>query len=290
MHLLRLVQSQVRLGEPLPWGVRDEHGKLLLARGHVITSEEQLAALLARGASVDIEEVRAAASQAEASKRRPVSLFGQWEQVLWQLDRALRSVAEAGFEQRLEAVREQVEALTLRDPDIAIWLTVRQDPKRLSIYALAHSVHCALVGLLMARRLGWDEARTHTLMRAALSMNIAILDLQGRMAEQRDPPSKGQMDQIRAHPHRAAELLAAAGVADEGWLQAVRDHHERVQGGYPRGSLEPGDLARLVRAADVWSAKISPRALRSPLTPQAAARHLFQEDGGGPLAATPVRP
>ena len=132
MHLLRLVQSQVRLGEPLPWGVRDEHGKLLLARGHVITSEEQLAALLARGASVDIEEVRAAASQAEAGKRRPVSLFGQWEQLLWQLDRALRSVAEEGFVARLEAVREQVEALTLRDPDIAIWLTVRQDPKRLS--------------------------------------------------------------------------------------------------------------------------------------------------------------
>ena len=33
MQLLRLVQGQVRLGEPLPWGVRDEHGKLLLARG-----------------------------------------------------------------------------------------------------------------------------------------------------------------------------------------------------------------------------------------------------------------
>ena len=36
----------------------------------------------------------------------------------------------------------------------------------------------------MARRLDWDEARTHTLMRAALSMNIAI-DLQGRMASRR---------------------------------------------------------------------------------------------------------
>lgn len=290
MHLLRLVQSQVRLGEPLPWGVRDEHGKLLLARGHVITSEEQLAALLARGASVDIEEVRAAASQAEASKRRPVSLFGQWEQVLWQLDRALRSVAEAGFEQRLEAVREQVEALTLRDPDIAIWLTVRQDPKRLTIYALAHSVHCALVGLLMARRLGWDEARTHTLMRAALSMNIAILDLQGRMAAQGAPPTAPQMEMIRAHPRSGVTMLRAAGVADEAWLEAVAQHHERAGGGgYPDGLNEVGELPTVLRYIDVFMAKMAPRALRAPLATQVAARQLYQESGGAPVSAAIIK-
>lgn len=290
MHLLRLVQSQVRLGEPLPWGVRDEHGKLLLARGHVITSEEQLAALLARGASVDIEEVRAAASQAEAGKRRPVSLFGQWEQVLWQLDRALRSVAEAGFEQRLEAVREQVEALTLRDPDIAIWLTVRQDPKRLTIYALAHSVHCALVGLLMARRLGWDEARTHTLMRAALSMNIAILDLQGRMAAQGAPPTAPQMEMIRAHPRSGVTMLRAAGVADEAWLEAVAQHHERAGGGgYPDGLNEVGELPTVLRYIDVFMAKMAPRALRAPLATQVAARQLYQESGGAPVSAAIIK-
>jgi hypothetical protein len=90
MHLLRLIQSQVKLGEPLPWGVRDQQGKLLLARGQVIANEAQLTALLERGASVDIEEVRAAASRAEAEAKRPASLFAQWEQVLWHLDRVLR--------------------------------------------------------------------------------------------------------------------------------------------------------------------------------------------------------
>lgn len=290
MHLLRLVASQVRLGEPLPWGVRDEHGQLLLARGHVIDSEAQLAALLERGAGVDIEEVRAAASRAEAEKQRPKSLFAQWEQLLWQLDRALRSVAEPGFAQRLEEVRERIEALTLREPDIAIYLTVRQDPKRLTIYALAHSVHCALVSLLMARRLGWDEGRTRTLMRAALTMNISILDLQGRMAAQGAPPTPPQMDMIRAHPDVGVKMLQAAGVSDAAWLEAIAHHHERADGtGYPRGLRDVGELPTVLRYIDVFMAKMAPRALRPPLTTQVAARQLYQESGGAEVSAAIIK-
>jgi len=289
MHLLRLVHSQVRLGEPLPWGVRDEHGQLLLARGHVIASEAQLAALLERGATVDIEEVRAAASTESARQRAP-SLFGQWEQLLWQLDRTLRSAAQPDFAARLEEVRARIEALTLRDADIAIYLSVRQDPKRLSIYALAHSVHCALVGLLMARRLGWDESRTCMLMRAALTMNIAILDLQGRMAAQGAPPTPPQMELIRAHPEAGAALLRQAGIADEAWLQAVERHHERPDGGgYPQGACETGELPTVLRYLDVFLAKLAPRALRARLTTQAAARQLFQESGGASAAAAIVK-
>jgi HD-GYP domain-containing protein (c-di-GMP phosphodiesterase class II) len=291
VHLLKLVQGQVRLGEPLPWGIRDAQGKLLLGRGHLVESEAQLAALLERGASVDIEEVRAAAARAEAEKRRAPSLFGQWEQVLWLLDRALRSVeAEPGFPQRLDELARHIAALTLRDPDIAIYLTVRQDPKRLTIYALAHAVHCALVGLLMARRLGWDEARTATLMHAALTMNIAILELQGRMAAQGVPPTAAQLDLIRAHPARGVEMLRAGGVDDALWLETVLQHHEHPDGtGYPAGLREVGELALVLRWIDVFMAKMAPRALRAPLSTQAAARQLFQETGGHPVAAAIIK-
>ena len=290
MQLLRLVQGQVRLGEPLPWGVRDEHGKLLLARGQVIASDAQLAALLERGASVDIEEVRAAASREAAAARRPVSLFAQWEQVLWQLDRLLRSIAEPGFVERVDELAQHIETLALRDPDIAIYLTVRQDPKRLTIYALAHSVHCSLVGLLMARRLGWDTARTRTLMCAALTMNVAILELQGRMAAQGSPPTPPQMDMIRAHPAQGVAMLEAAGVTDADWLQAVAQHHERPDGsGYPNGLREIGELPAVLRYVDVFMAKMAPRALRAPLSPQLAARQLFQDSGGAPASAAIIK-
>jgi HD-GYP domain-containing protein (c-di-GMP phosphodiesterase class II) len=291
MQLLKLVQSQVRLGEPLPWGVRDAQGQLLLARGHVIANLDQLEALLERGAFVDIEEVRAAAKADAEAAKRPLSLFALWERSLWQLDRVLRGIAdEPGFALRVDELVQHVVALIDRDPDIAVYLTVRQDPKRLTIYPLAHALHCAVVAHLMARRLSWTPERSAALMKAALTMNIATLDLQGRLAAQGVPPTATQLAQIRAHPAEAVAMLRAAGVDDAAWLTAVAQHHERPDGsGYPDGLREVDGLATALRHIDVFMAKLAPRSLRAPLATQLAARQLFQEDGGGPVSAAIVK-
>lgn len=290
MHLLKLVQGQVRLGEPLPWGVRDAQGQLLLARGQVIATLDQLEALLERGASVDIEEVRAAARAEVEAAKRPVSLFVHWERTLWQLDRVLRSVAEPGFPDRVEELAGHVVTLVDRDPDIAVWLSVRQDPRRLSIYPLAHSVHCAAVSRLTGQRLGWAEERTRVLVKAALTMNIATLDLQGRLAAQGVKPTPAQLEQIRPHPVRGAQILRDAGVDNPLWLEAVEQHHERPDGsGYPNGLTAVAEMPTVLRHLDVFLAKLAPRAMRAPLPSQLAARQLFQEDGGGTVSAAIIK-
>jgi HD-GYP domain-containing protein (c-di-GMP phosphodiesterase class II) len=291
MHLLKLVSGQVRVGQPLPFGVRDETGKLLLAQGQTVANEAQLEALLQRGATVDIEEVRAAVQRhASAKSQRAPTLFGQWEHELWELDRTLRSRAEPGFVERVDALRARIAMLTERDPDIAIYLSVRQDPKRLTIYPLAHSIHCAKVGWLMTRRLGWDEARSATFVRAALTMNIATLELQGRLAAQGIKPTPDQLAEIRSHPTRGVEILRGAGVSDPAWLETVLRHHERPDGsGYPEGVRDLGELPTALRLLDVFMAKMAPRALRPPLPPQQAARQLFQEDGGGPVSSAIIK-
>lgn len=295
MQLLKLVQNLVRLGEPLPWGVRDAQGNLLLAEGHVVANAAQLEAVLERGAFIDVEEVKVAVKRAADTERkrqqtRPANLFTLWEHVLWQLDRLLRSVEEPGFCERTDDLIEEIVTLVERDADIAIYLCVRQDPKRLSIYGLAHSVHCALICRLVARRLGWEESTIRPLMKAALTMNISTLDLQGRLAAQGVPPTQPQLATLKEHPAKSAEMLRAAGVEDELWLSTVAQHHEHADGsGYPSGIADPVETARLLRHVDVFMAKISPRAMRPALTTQAAARQLFQGDRGGPLSAAIVK-
>jgi hypothetical protein len=290
MELLRLVQSQVRLGAPLPWGVRDEAGVLLLARGHVFVDDGQLQALLRRGAYADLEEVKAAARAAQPREARPANLFDLWEKTLWRLDRLLKSLAEPGFPARIDEFAGSLVALIERDPDIGIFLSVRKDRPRMLLYGLTHSLHTALLCCLMARRLGWSAARTQSLVKAALTMNIAMLELQGRLAAQGVPAMPPQLERVARHPQQAVDLLAAAGIDDAEWLQAVAEHHECPGGGgYPSGMRDPCEMAWALRLADVLMARITPRGSRPAISMQEAARHVFREDGGGPLAMAIVK-
>jgi HD-GYP domain-containing protein (c-di-GMP phosphodiesterase class II) len=286
------IDDLVTAGEPLPFPLYDSQGRLLLAAGQTIRSDRQLEALQERGAGAAAQEVRAArASRAAAAGTaravRAPTLFDRWEEQLWRLDGLLRGLRRGeATAAAVDALAVDVQALVEREPDAALFLCVRQDDRRFALYSLAHALHTATVAVLSARTLGWPGATVGALVRAALTMNTAIVELQARMAQQSDPPSKRQLDEIRAHPAASAALLRAAGVADALWLQCVEQHHEMPGGqGYPQGLTALDDPVRLLRAADVFCAKISPRALRAAIAPQLALRQLFQAESGSPLAA-----
>lgn len=299
MQLLRLVAHHIQVGVPLPFGVRSEDGRLLLASGHMVSGEAQRETLLERGVYADVEEVRAwerarggqGAAAPAAAAPRALTLFDCWDRLTARLEPLLRGIDGApGFAGRLEAYADELIALVDRDPDVAIYGTIRQDPKQLARYGVLHALHTALAAQLMTRRCGWPAERSATLVKAALTMNLATLDLQGQLALHGDPPSTAQRAQLRAHPQVAAERLRAAGVSDAAWLEAVHQHHEQPGGGgYPQGLAEVGELAVALRLVDVYLAKISLRAGRAPLSMQDAARQLFQQSGGSPLAAALIK-
>jgi HD domain len=110
------------------------------------------------------------------------------------------------------------------------------------------------------------------------------------MASQDVPMRDSQREKIHRHPGIALEILTKAGITDVDWLDAIAQHHERAGGsGYPKGLKVVGEMAVALRVADVFMAKISPRALREALSPQAAVRQLYSEDAGGPLSTAVVK-
>lgn len=286
-------------GEALPFQVLDGQGRLLLAAGQRVMDVRQLQALLERGACVryvDAQSVRAAraagrqaGSLAPSARRR--TLFDAWEQQIWALDALLRQVGRhTSLEPLIRQFADELTQLIDHHPDAALFLCMRQDDRRFALYGLTHGLYTACVALFAARQLAWPVAQQTTLMCAALTMNVSLLELQARMAEQTDPPSKRQLEEIRGHTSRSVESLRLSGVSDESWLQTVAEHHEQPGGGgYPAGLSEVCEMARLLRASDVFMAKISPRALRAPLQPQVAARELFRAENGGPLAAALIK-
>lgn len=292
------VHDLIVIGEPLPFRVLDDPGRLLLNQGQVVGTERQFEQLVERGAWVErplVEKARAERAAAAGKQvivaERKLTLFDLWEKAVWSLDDCNRRLIKGGATAvEIERLSDDLLALVDREPDIALFLCMRQDDKRFALYALTHGVHTAVITIFAARQLGWPAERVASVVRAALTMNAALGELQGQLAEQRDPPSKKQLDQVRAHPHAAAQLLRNAGVADEEWLRAVEEHHERLDGsGYPSARKDVGETAQLLRAADVFMAKLSPRATRGAMVPQVATRQLFQEAGGAALATALLR-
>lgn len=300
MKLLRLPRSKVRLGEPLPWNVRDESTRLLLSRGHIVESEEQLDALLTRGAFVDIEEARAVAHLADLAEKeranisalkRPENLFSLWDQSAEEMYKLMAKLPEAppSLVQLTDFATRLID-LVDQDVDMALYHMVRQESAHLYYYGYNHAIHASVLCLLMARRLQWPQARILSLVHAALTMNMPILQLQGVMAEQDEPMRESQKTQIHAHPELAVQWLTEAGVTDSDWLTAIAQHHEHADGnGYPQGRTDLTDLAVALRVADVFTSKISPRKLRAALPIQEAARQLFREDHGGPLSSAVIK-
>ena len=296
VKVLRLPREKVMLGAPLPWNVRDAEGMLLLSKGYVVASESQLDQILERGAFVDVEEVRAAAAHAEAPPQAPTlvappNLFDLWNKTT----EALRVLMTHPLEQpdfcaQLDAFAAYVVTLLDRNVNVGIYRAVRQENAHDFYYGYTHSVHTAVMCILLSRHLGWAEARMMSLVRAALTMNMSILELQGKMAAQDVPIKDSQRVEIRNHPQKTVELLKKLGVTDAAWLQAIAQHHEHPEGtGYPSGCTDMTELAMALRVTDIFMAKISPRALRAPLTPQEAIRHLYKEDKGGVLSTAIVK-
>ena len=301
---LTSVSDLVAPGELLPFPVYDGQGRTLLGQGQRLVGAQQLAMLHERGGCVafaDVKALRLARDKrdaAEASATPKVALdahrmtwFDSWEKHIWDLDAAVRRLGSDSAEGSpfSETIDQQL-ALASSQPDAALFSLVRQDDKRFVIYALSHARNTALVVQLSAQVLGWSAERVRCAVSVALSMNASIVELQARLAEQADPPTKKQMEEIHAHPTRSADMLRASGVTDADWLAGVEEHHEQPGGGgYPHAIDAPGELAHLVRAADMFAAKISPRAIRAALPPQTAARQLWLEEKGGPVAAALIK-
>jgi HD-GYP domain-containing protein (c-di-GMP phosphodiesterase class II) len=300
MKLLRLPRSKIRLGEPLPWNVRDEGTRLLLSRGHVVETEEQLGALLARGAFVDIEEARASGHLGDpahqdpgvlSAMKRPQNLFSLWDQSTEKYRKLMDRVPDHPPQpHQIAEFADWLIELVDKDVDVALYHMVRQESAHLYYFGYNHAIHTAVLCLLLSRRMHWPASRCLSLVHAALTMNMPILQLQGVMAEQDEPMRESQKAQIHPHPQLAARWLAEAGVSDADWLTAVAQHHEHADGeGYPQGLTEIADVAVALRVADVFLSKISPRKLRAALPIQEAARQLFREDHGGPLSTAVIK-
>jgi HD-GYP domain-containing protein (c-di-GMP phosphodiesterase class II) len=272
----------------LHFNVRQSDHTLLLARGQIVDSGERMEALFERSMLVDIAELQTPRERIlEAPSEQLPAL---WEQSIDRVGQALRAPLQEGFDALLDDVAQPLVALVERDPDLAIFQVLRQHGNLHTQYGVNHSVHCAIAAFLAAQRLGWVPAGVQRAVKAALTMNVSMLELQGQLATQATPLTPQQREAIHTHPLRSVQMLELAGISDPDWLQAVTQHHETSDGtGYPGRLSEVTPLAALLHQCDVYTAKLSPRRSREALTADVAARGLFAANPANPMTAALIK-
>lgn len=300
MQLISLDQifQILKPGVPLPFGVRDASGRLLLAKGLTINDPARLMSLLNRGMYVDAEDVKRqgvtpradsprAAEEPVYSVRRFPNL---WVTLLGRLGQLLRIPGEPGFLKSIQEIAARIVELPESLNDQILFLILNHDHGRFECYAEAHALHVACLCHLVSRRLGWPDERRLSLVGAALTMNLSMINQQARMAGQTAQPSPAQRKIIQDHPLTSAVLLRQAGLQDEVWLTTVEQHHECPDGsGYPLQLKDPQEASQVLRLLDIFSAKHSSRAGRAKLPAQKVARDLYAQSGGSPVVGALIK-
>ncbi len=277
--MIKLDTGALRVNAKLPWPVFDATGRLLLNEGEIIPSEHALQILLERGLyrQQTAEELKQEAVKPE-DRLVPFDALNEYIPRLQQINASLE-YARAGCVERVNKLARDIQQLCELDADAALGaIHLGQD----HAYSQRHQVHTAILCEIFGRTLEYSQGQRESLVAAALTANIAMLELQDQLHNQQAPLSEQQLREIREHPSNSERLLKAAGVTDPLWLQIVRQHHERIDGsGYCEGLQ--GDLiieeARLLALADIYSAMVSPRAYRSEMQAKEVLREMFLSRG-----------
>ena len=292
MDNVRLHLDELRVGAPLPFDIYDAQGHSLLRCGVVIQDQDQLERLIERGAycsaaaAAEIRRMRESAAglllgaQHAARPTEKVSVFAL-------LGHARRDYAalfdapadDSTFAATLRGTMRAIQNACKIDGDAAIASILIARPPR---YSMRQAFNVAILSEILLKQLGAAEDERQTALAAALTMNLAILDLMDLMYSHVGPPSPEQKERVMRHPEDAAAELRRRGVSDTAWLDAVAQHHEAFDGsGYPakrRGS-EIARPAQVLALADRYCASITERAHRPGTHPNIALREIFVKHG-----------
>ncbi|MFM2035710.1 MAG: hypothetical protein RL459_975 [Pseudomonadota bacterium] len=297
MNYVPLPIVRVQVGKPLPIDVWDGRGNLLLKKGQVIKSDEHreqlerhhpcakphdfkawarsydrlVYSMLRDGASTEeIARVPFPATILEVDYTVVQGIVGGWldmqavlHGLLYQGSAARLPVA------RLEALQARGMELINADPDACLFdlFQALADPQ-LS-YCATHALLSATLCELTARKLGVPDIVRQVLFQAALVMNIGMAREQDALTRQNARPDAAQQQLIQAHPNISVDILLDFGLVNDDLIDIVRFHHDTNA---DLGLVRNLECRRILRAADVFVAKMAARANRVGLSAISATK------------------
>ncbi|HPW83376.1 MAG TPA: hypothetical protein PLL83_03285 [Rhodoferax sp.] len=308
MKYVPIPVAMLEVGKPLPVNVVSDTGQLLLRKGQPIVSEQHRDKLHAFNAStspsdaqawqrayermvhellrsgVDVQEIARMPMPAEIRESDYVvgrQLHGGW----LDLQEVLRGILYQGGLainplQRLADIQKKAMSLLHADADDSLFCLYQALADDSLGYCATHALLCAVMCELTATKLGIDAAHRHSLVAAALTMNIGMARDQDSMARQSSDITEWQRTLIAEHPARGADILAGFGVDDVDQLDIVRWHHAPDHANaYPANHA----ARRLLALADSFVARTTARKTRASQSAVKAVKAMVLKAQGDEL-------
>ena len=307
MNLVTINIDTIRVGQPLPYAIRDEAGALLAPKGYVVPSQANLDLVTQnrKHLFIDVAESEShrrafvgklhsmvrddlalgqiADSQFSSFELEPASQVvdtgePNWLDLQGQTYALLRDTHPASFCARLDKLHKQLNYLSRVNPDGTLFALVHLSSSELQLYSATHAMLVSVMCGLAAREvLKWPAEMEAILCRAALTMNVGMTELQDRLAQQKQPVSADQRRLIDQHADRSARILDQMGIDEPLHLEAVLWHHTKIPGslsGRPPGQR----MARLIQRADMFASRLAPRISRFPESPASAMKGSYFDE------------
>jgi len=278
MH--KIQSDELRLGEPARFAVFDEEGVLLLRKGYVLTHQSSVDRLLRDGVFRK-EALSSATGKPMPSDTAEEAAVPTLQLIFHTRDRLTRAFSGllavgrvAGFPERMADMAAALQKAVAQNRDAALAAATLdvQAP-----YVVQQHMHAAVLTELLAVGRGLSAERRLPLVCAALSHDVAMLDVHA-MAERKPELNEKQRAIVQHHSEAGRDKCRELGVEDDDWLEAIYAHHERLDGsGYPRkladSDIAPG--ARILMVADSFSAMTRARPYRKISLAKDALRELY---------------
>jgi len=311
MNLVPVSVDSIRLKQPLPFHLLDKAGVLIAKKGFVIETDEGLLEVAAREGGLyidadnnenqapkDVQRAFVDQLQTMVREQRNIGYIAKtrlsldalqrreaeqnlpfdWLDLQVQANHLLHDGNAQSFRDRLAHIDTVLSRQIVRNPDGALFALIYLSASETGMYSATHAMLVAVMCVLAAREvLNWPEDEVGVLFKAALTMNVAMTELQDRLSRQKAPLDAEQRARVRDHAERSAQLLAAFGIDDPVWLGAVRAHHEPTPG--PLGPRDAAHrMARLIQRADMFAARLAPRMTRPPTAPAVAMQACYFDE------------
>lgn len=285
-QLIPIDPKLLQLERPMQASLYDRHGTLVIKAGYAIRIQRYLDLLVLHGLYYEksdepaVARWKAAPMPALSREQLRRNSFEDVDQIKLRLQRLLEfyrsaSASQEDFRRRVQLLALEIQDALEYDTDACL-ASLNLDVE--TPYEVLHHLLAAMLCEIIGRKLGVSEDARLSLVQAALTHDIGMMDVQHQLESHVGELPADLKARVRSHPDDGVKRLQEMGVTDKTWLTALSHHHERLDGkGYPRGLA--GEVipipSRIMMIADIYSAMIQDRPYRKAIFSREALRQLF---------------